>query len=182
MDNKRVRELMVPIDEYPTVSTEASLLEAIEALNRAQRAQQPGRQPFRAVLVKDASGRVVGKIGQLAFLRALQPKQNVMRDMEKMTNAGVSAEVIDSMMEHFRFFEDTFSDLCVRGLSLRVVDAMHPIAEAVNEDTTLPEAIHKIVLWQQLSLLVVRGEVAVGLLRLSDLCDEVARQMKQATA
>ena len=31
--------------------------------------------------------------------------------------------------------------------------------------------------WQQLSLLVMRGETAVGLLRLSDLCDEVARQM-----
>ena len=61
---------------------------------------------------------------------------------------------------------------------MRARDAMHPLAESVDENASLSDAIHKIVLWQQLSLMVTRKDDVVGLIRLSDLYDEVARQMK----
>jgi hypothetical protein len=179
MENRRVRDLMVPLDEYPTISRDATLYDAILAFNAAQKKLPPGRSPYRAVLVVDENGRVIGKLGQLAFLKALEPKFSVIGDLEKLTVAGVSSEFINSMLEHYRLFEDTFTDLCRRGHALRVGDVMNPIDEIVDEDMSLGDAIHKIVLWQQLSLLVMREGKAVGLLRLSDLCDEVARKMKE---
>jgi hypothetical protein len=175
-----VKDLMVPLGEYPAVSTGASLLDAIKVFNEAQEQLAAGRQPYRAVLVKDGAGRVVGKLGQLAFLKALQSRSVILKDMGKLNQAGVTAESIDTLIENYRLFEDTFADMCRRGRWMRVEDAMHPIGETIDERAGLAEALHRIVLWQQLSLLVTRGREVVGLIRLSDLCDEVARQMVRA--
>ncbi|MFH1531867.1 MAG: hypothetical protein ABIK09_14170 [Pseudomonadota bacterium] len=180
MTSKTVRDLMVPIDEYPAVSERATLSEAIGVFNAAQKNLAHGRQPYRAVLVKDDQGQVVGKVGQMAFLRALEPQRGLLKDVEGLGLAGVNARYVDSIKASFSLFEEPFSDMCLRGLNLMVKDAMHPINEAISEDAGICEAIRRIVQWQQLSLLVMRGETAVGLLRLSDLCDEVGRQMIQA--
>jgi hypothetical protein len=180
MDAERVKDLMVPLDEYPAVPRGATLLDAIRAFDEAHRHLAPGRQPHRAVLVKDDDGRVIGKLGQLAFLRALEPKSLILRDTEKLNQAGVAAEAIDALIENYRLFEDSFADMCRRGLGVRVEEAMYPISETIEEDASLAEAVHRIVLWRQLSLLVMRGRETVGLIRLSDLCDEVARRMIRA--
>ena len=179
MNDKRVRDLMVTLEEYPVVSPEMSMLDAIVALNEAQKRRASGRQPYRAVLVKDVSGRIIGKLGQFAFLKALEPKYSLLGDFEKLRNAGVSEDLISAMLGHYRFFEESLLDICDRGRSIRVKEAMSPIEESIDESATLAEAINKIVIFQQLSILVTRGGKAVGLLRLSDLCDEIARQMSR---
>ena len=179
MDSKKIRDLMVPLDEYPMVKDDATLLDAIDALERAQKNLPPGRQPYRAVLITNLEGKVIGKIGQLALLNALEPKYSVLGDMSRLYRAGVSSEFVDSMMEHFRFFQDNLSDLCARASTLMAKDVMHPVAESIDEEAPLKEAINKIVTQQTLSLLVTRGSEVVGLIRLSDLADEIAAQMKQ---
>ena len=179
MEDKRVKDLMIPLDEYPVVSPNATLLEAIMAITEAQKKRAPGLQPYRAVLVADRTGKIIGKLGQLAFLKALEPKYRHLGDLQKLKSAGVSDEMISTMVDHYRFLEEALPDLCARGRNIRVVDAMHPIAECIDENAKLCEAINKIVFYQQLSLLVMRGQQAVGVLRLSDLCDEIARQMKK---
>ena len=61
---------------------------------------------------------------------------------------------------------------------MKAADAMHPLSESVEESASLSDAIHKIVMWQHLSLLVTRGDEVVGLIRLSDLFDEIAFRIK----
>ena len=179
MNERCVKELMVPIDEYPVVSPEMNMLDAILVLNEAQRKRPSHLQPYRAVLVADSDGKIIGKLGQLAFLKALEPKNSLLGDLGKLRNAGVSDEIVSTMVEHYRFFEEALPNLCARGRDLKVKHAMSPIEKSIDENANLCEAISKIVLYQQLSMLVTRGDKAVGLLRLSDLCDEVARQMKR---
>jgi CBS domain-containing protein len=178
MDGKTVRDLMVPLDEYPVVDMNAMLLDVVHALDEAQKRLPAGKQPYRAVLVADEQGKVVGKIGQLAFLAALEPKYNLLGDRDKLQTAGLSPEIVSLVMDHYRFFEEDLEDLCQRRSALRAADAMHPLSESVEEDASISDAIHKIVMWQQLSLLVTRGDAVVGLIRLSDLYDEVAARMK----
>lgn len=178
MKNMHVRDLMVPIDEYPVVAPETSLLDAIQTLNEAQKNLPPGRQPYRAVLVKDASGKVVGKLGQFAFLKALEPKSGMLSDLSRLTQSGVSDELVSTMVDHYRFFEENLCDMCARGRNIAVRDAMHPILHSIDESASLTEAINRIVIYQQQSILVMRGGTAVGILRLPDLCDAVARQMQ----
>ncbi len=178
MQNKRVKDVMVPLSEYGVVDQNATLIEALEVFEEAMRRRDRSRQPFRAVLVLDENKNVVGKLGQLAFLKALEPKRNVLGDIGKLTRAGVSAEFINSMMDHYRFFQDDLDNLCRRAAGVKVKEVMHPATECIDENAPLGEAITKMVAWQTLSILVTRGGDVVGLLRLSDLCQVVADYMK----
>jgi len=179
MNAKTVKDLMVPLDNYAVVPEDATLLDAIVALEKSQKNLPPGRQPHRAVLVVDAGGKVVGKIGQLAFLTALEPKYNVLGDLETLSKAGIRSDFISSMMEHYQFLQESLPDHCLRGRDTLVRDIMRPVTDSIDEGASLCEAIHKVVILQTLSILVMRGKEVVGLLRLSDLFDEVARQMKE---
>jgi CBS domain-containing protein len=171
-------DLMVPLDEYPTVSEQATLADAVAALGQALAHMPAGRAPYRAVLVVSAEGQVIGKLGQLGFLKALEPKYALLgSDIERLTHAGVSTSFIDSMMEHHRFFDDALPDLCRHRRTMPVREAMDPITEAIDAGTPLGQAIHQLIVRQKLSLLVTRGGRAIGLLRLSDLFDEVVSAM-----
>jgi len=179
MDTKKVKDLMVPLEEYAVVSNKATLVEALHALEKAQQTLKPGQHRHRAVLVLDKDNRVIGKIGHLGFLKALEPKYNVLGDMGKLSQVGLNAEFINSMMDNFHFFQDELCDLCKRARHINVVDVMHPVTESIDENASLSEAIHNMVMWSTLSVLVTRGKDIVGLLRLSDVFQEVADFMKK---
>jgi CBS domain-containing protein len=181
VDKKRVKDLMMALDDYAVVSADATLLDAIEALDEAQTKLPPGKQPHRAVLVLDSNGKIIGKIGQLAVLKALEPKYGLLGDLGTLAKVGVSSELVSTMMEHFRFFQDNLSALCARAATIKARDVMHPVEEHIDENATLSEGIHKIVMTQTLSLLVTSGSEVVGLLRLSDLFDEISRQIKNSS-
>ncbi len=181
MDNKLVRDLMVLLDDYAVVSQEASLLDAVLALEKAQENLPPDRQPHRAVLVVDENKNVIGKIGQLAFLRALEPKYKIIKDLDKLSRAGVSGEFVSSMMEHFSLFQESLNDLCQKARSILAKDVMRPVEESIDENASLSEALHEMVIYQTLSILVTRDRKVVGLLRLSDLFDEIIKNIKDSS-
>lgn len=182
MQNKRVKDLMVPLEGYPVVSEEATLLEAVVALDEAIKKLAPGRQKHRAVLVLDKNKKVSGKIGHLAFLKALEPKYNVLGDLKALARVGISPEFIDSMMQNYNLFQDNISDLCRRAAFLKAKDVMHPVSENIDENASLAEGIHKIVMHQSLSILVMRKGDVVGILRISDLFEELTREMKNISS
>ena len=71
---KYVLDIMLPLNEYAVVSIDATLYDAFISLKEAQKKLPKGRQPHRAVLVVDNKGKIVGKLGHLGFLRALEPR------------------------------------------------------------------------------------------------------------
>ena len=72
-ERKLVRDLALSLDEYAVVPPEATLLEALDALDAAQEKVPEGHYPHRVVLVRDGGGKILGKLGHFAFLRALVP-------------------------------------------------------------------------------------------------------------
>jgi len=169
MSERLVRDVMLPLSDYAVVSREATLLEALEALDLAQAKLPPDKMPHRAVLVKDESGKIVGKLGHLAFLKAILPHSRDLGNLEKLAFAGVSEGMIEAVMESLRLLQDDFSTICHRAQTIKVKDAMKQVEESVDENATLVEAINRIVMHQTLSILVKRGGEVVGILRLSDL-------------
>jgi predicted transcriptional regulator len=180
METKKVKDLMIPREEYAMVRMDATLYDAIVALEESQKNVKENLHPHRAVLVVDRYDRIVGKLGHLGFLKALEPKVQQVGDYDRLTRAGVSSEFASSIMEQLRLMRDNIRDICVQARNVRVREVMHPITEHIDEDASLVEAIHKIVMWQTLSLLVTRGDRIVGILRLSDLYEEVARYIRSA--
>lgn len=177
MDEKRVKDIMVPLDRYGLVPQDATLVEAVRVLQKAQKNRDRDRQPFRAVLIIDEDRNVIGKLGELAFLKALEPKRNVQGDVRRMSDAGVSDQAINMLMSHYEFFQDKLSTLCMRAKDVRVKEVMHPITESIDADILLGEAIPKMILWDTLSVIVTSKGKTVGLLRISDICQEIAAQM-----
>jgi CBS domain len=175
MKSRTVKEIMLSIDDYAVVDEDATLLEAVKALSKAQSKLPPEKMKHRAVLIRDKRGIITGKLGHLAFLKALEPKYSSLGDMQTLSRAGLSQEFVSSMMDTYQFWGDTMEEICQRARSITIKDVLHPATEHISEDAPLSEAIHKFVMWQTLSILVTRGDEIVGILRLSDLYTEMEK-------
>lgn len=178
---KTVKDVMLPLDDVPTVAPDATLADAARALREADESRPAGRPPYRAVLVVDARGQVLGKLGQLAFLRALEPGWEAPADLAALDRAGVDPGLLSSLAEHQRFWQEGVLACCHRAAHRRVTEVLLEATETIPEDTSLQQAIATISRLGRLSLLVRRGSDIVGLLRLSDLF-EVVSDMLVATS
>ena len=174
---KYVRDIMLPLSEYAVVSMDATLYEAFVALKEAQKKLPQGLQPHRAVLIVDKDDKIVGKLGHLGFLRALEPRYKSLGQLDLISKAGLTKEFITSMMDNYGLMQDDLKDIRVRTKKILVKDVMRPVTENVDIDDTINEAIHKIIMYQTLSALVTKDGRIVGILRLSDLFDEVSRNI-----
>ncbi|MGM0427755.1 MAG: CBS domain-containing protein [Thermodesulfobacteriota bacterium] len=177
-----VKDLMVPLAEYATVSEEATLYEAYSALEAAQNRLDRDRYLYlhRAVLVHDKNNEIVGKVSQLDALRALEPKYLEMGDPGRLSRAGFSAQFLKSMMENAALWENPLKDICTKAARRKVKHFMHTLSEGefIDAKATLEEAIHLLLMGHHQSLLVKEGKGIVGILRLTDVFAEVFHMMK----
>ena len=171
---------MVPLEEYATVPDSATLYEAVLALEEAQEKFEHLPYKHRAILVYDAKNRIVGKLGQLDVIRALEPKYGDMGDIKSLSRFGLSRKFISSIMENNYLWEKPLTDICKKGGNLIVKDFMHTPGEGeyVNEDASLEVACHQLVLGHHQSLLVTRGDKIIGILRLTDVFNAIFQTMK----
>jgi len=176
---KTVKEVMLPLSEYAVVGEDATILDALKALEESQQRLPPDRQPHRAVLVRDRQGAIVGKLHHFAFLRALIPERKPMIEKGFLDRAGVSDEMLAASMQTLDFLTGDLVDVCERARNVCVRDVYTPATQGINEDYALADAVSAFLAHQTLSLLVQRAGVTVGILRLSDLFDELVRQIMQ---
>jgi CBS domain-containing protein len=176
---RRVKELMLSLSDYAVVGEDETILDALKELQSSQEKLPPGRQPHRAILVRDKRGEIVGKLHHFAFLRALVPERKAMGAAAIMDRAGVSDDLRDSSMKMLDFLTAGLVNVCERAKSVLVRDVYTTTTISIDEDAALAEAINSFLHHQTLSLLVTRRGRTVGILRLSDLFDELARQIMQ---
>ena len=174
-----VKELMVPLEAYATVTREATLREAIIALEMAQVTLDPSRHKHRAILVLDDSGKVIGKITMKNILMALEPNYGKVEGTGVLERSGHSPDLIRSMLENNVLWTEPLQFFRERAAKLKVGDLIHAPSEDeyIDENATLGEAIHQMIVNPYLSLLVTSGDEVLGILRLSDvfakICDVI---------
>lgn len=177
----KVRDLMIPLEEYATVSENDNLYDAVIALERAQEtvSRTKSKQLHRAILVLDENRKVVGKISQMDVLNVLEPKYKEMG--ERISLAGFSPEFLRSMLEKNQLWTSPLLDICSKAARLKVKDFMYSITEGeyVKEDASLEEAIHMLIMGHHHSLLVTRNDNIVGIIRLTDVFAEIAELVKR---
>jgi CBS domain-containing protein len=180
MESMRVKDLMVPVDQYVTISGEATLYDAVTKLEEAQRDYDLGKSPHRAILVRGKSGKVIGKMGKIDVIRSLEPKYTQMGDLRKVSGFGLSSEFLKSMMDKFELWKTPLDDLCGKAADLNVGDlVVAPMeGETIDADATLNQAVHQIILGHHQSLLVTSGKDVVGILRLTDVFEEISKRIK----
>jgi len=181
LKNYMVKDLMVSVSEYATVKEDATLFEAVMALEKSQEENQKRRYPHRAVLVLDQTGNVVGKVSQLDVLRALEPKYDDMRTRYEANLGGFTRSFIKTTLSQFNLWEKPMQDVCTKASVRKVKEFMYTPSEGEFVDivATLDEAIHQLVMGYHQSLLVMEEEKIVGILRLTDVFEAVFESIKQ---
>jgi CBS domain-containing protein len=179
MKSRKVKDLMVPLDEYATVSEDSSLYEAVVALEQAQERFKKTRYTHRAILVYDKNKKVVGKLSQLDVIKGLEAGYKRL-ELRGISHTGFSPEFIRSLIKQGDLWSKPLDEICRKAADIKVRDIMYTPTEGeyVREDATLDEAIHQLVMGKHQSLLVTSQNKIVGILRLTDIFTEVCELMK----
>lgn len=180
MRNLSVKELMVPISEYATVPEAATLFEAVLALEKAQEQFQQNRYSHRAVLVMDSQGEVIGKLSQMDFLCALEPKDENLEQIRKFKQFGFSRKAVALQQEEYLKTSTPVLDVYSKAAKMNVTQFMQRPTEGeyVDQNASLDMALHQLTAGSNLSLLVTRDASIVGVLRLADVFAAVYHTMK----
>ena len=183
METLTVKDLMVPLSGYATVSEDATLCEAVKALKTAQKNFDQTRDRHRAILITDKNNRIVGKLSQLDVIRALEPKYLKIDDPQSLSRFGFSQDYLKYTLKEHQLWENALDDICKKAAKLIVKAFMYAPTEGeyVKEDTSLEEAIHLLVMGRHQSLLVTRGEDIMGILRLTDVFKQISDKISSCS-
>lgn len=175
-----VKDLMIPLSEYAVVSEDATLSEAVLALEKAVAAFDPKRSRHRAILVQDTHKQIVGKISQIDVLRALEPGYEELLKSDRLTRLGLSPMYQKSLIDQYTLWQEPLNDLCSKAAELKVKRFMQKPSEGefVGASASLDTAIHQLIMGTHQSLLVTENDAIVGILRLSDVFMEVVKRIR----
>ena len=177
----RVTDVMIPLRDYAVIGQGASLREAMRVLREAAGRLTAGRQMPRAILVVDEHERAVGVLEHLDILRALEPRYNMMGDLDILSRAGVSNEVVNSLFDNLQLWQGSLDDACARAARTPVAALMKPITDCIDEHATLQEALHRLLIGNTIRLLVNDADKIVGVVRAADIVGVVEARMMALT-
>ncbi|BBO66693.1 hypothetical protein DSCA_06230 [Desulfosarcina alkanivorans] len=179
MKTKLVKDLMVPLSEYATVSEDATLSDAVAALKRSHADFDQEKFRHRAILIIDADQHVVGKVNMHAILKALEPKYDDMFSDTGPMHMGFTRKYQKAIFESMKLWQDPMDQICQKAAQIKVKTFMATPKESqmIEPDAPLGQAIHQLVLGHHQSLLVTKDDHVVGVLRLTDavevVCDAI---------
>lgn len=179
MQRKLVKDLMVPLSEYATVTEDATLNEAVVALKQSQAEFDQAKYKHRAILILDADQQIVGKVNLHAILKSLEPKYDDMFSDSGPTHMGFTRKYQKAIFESMKLWQDPMDQICEKAAQIKVKAFMAVPKESqmIGPDAPLGQAIHQLVLGHHQSLLVTKDEHVVGVLRLTDafefICDAI---------
>jgi len=179
---------MVVKDEYATISADATLRDAALALYEAQLeelSKDPARHRDRAVLTIDENGAVYGKLAMLDVLRGLEPRYDRVEGSRASSRAasrvGSARYIIESMAKNTGLWNKPLTNLVEKARSVKVRQLVPSIAagESVEEDASLDAALHQLIMGRFQSLFVTRNGNIVGILRLTDVYEEISKHLRR---
>ncbi|MBM1004359.1 MAG: response regulator, partial [Desulfofustis sp. PB-SRB1] len=157
------------------------LFESVMALEKAHCNERGPSYKYRALLVTDGAGRVIGKLDHISVLHALEPEFQDIGDISMLTRHGLGPSFVRNITRDFDLLQKPLDDICKKAGKLTVRKIMHIPAksEYIGQGATLNEGIHQLVLGRHQSLLVENGDRVVGVLRLSDVYHYILEVMQK---
>jgi CBS-domain-containing membrane protein len=181
MKRIKVKDMMVNIDDYATVSENATMYDAVIALEKAQEEYDQKQYRHRAILVFNDEKKVVGKLSQLDLIMALEPDYKRLIDVKALSHTGYNLNYIESFSQT-GLWKKPLDELCRKAASMEVRNFMYTPdkGEFIDEEAELHDAVHQLIIGKHHSLLVTRGEAKdiAGVLRLTDVFKMVCEGIK----
>ena len=180
MKTIKVKDMMVPLEGYPAINEEATLYEAVVALEEAMIQFEKDWAIHTAVLVHDNNNEIIGKVSQIDLIRGLEAGYREMGDIRHISRSGLNPNFLRSMIANYSLWEEPMAEICGKASHIKVKDFMYrPTAgEYVEEDDSLDAAIHQLVMGDHRSLLVTKSGKITGILHLSDVFRQISEEVK----
>jgi len=167
---RRVGEIMIPIDQYPSVRDNTTLRDAIEVIEKAQLEVALRKSLPRALLVYDELGVYVGYVRRRDIMRGLEPQSLIAKPLEyrkKLFDVALDPNLSELSWDHV-----------VRGIREQgnrpVSDIMRPIEALLNSDDHVIKAVYEMVSMDLTLIPVLQDGQAVGIVRSVDVFHELA--------
>ncbi len=169
----RVRDIMIPIDEYPWIRLQDTIMDAINVMEEAS--LQVGRRQSlpRVLLVFDHRDDLVGVVRRRDIMRGLEPDF-------------VTQQPLDQRVTYFEVQPDpnlsVFSlQAMLKGLREQskrpVSDILKPISTTLKPSDRIMKAVYEMVSLNESLIAVVDQEEVLGVVRSVDLLNELARHL-----
>jgi len=171
---KRVREMMIPLDDYPWVRIDDTLKYAVRVIEEAH--LQVGRRASlpRVLLVFDHDDDLVGIVRRRDIMRGLEPNFLVNQPLEqrvKFFDVGVDHHL--SELSAGLDFQKVVKGL--RDQSSRPVgDVLRPIHATLGPEDQIMKAVYEMVSLNESLVPVMEEERVIGVLRSVDVFHELA--------
>lgn len=171
-EEKTVEEVMIPIEDYSTLSAEATVKEAIDKLRLSFSSKiATGRimeTGHRSLLVIDDRGQAQGLLAIIDLLHAVMP-------------AYISApkpSTADSIQYSPMFWAGMFTWETKELAKRRIKEIMSPAPLTIEAEASLMEAAYLMVTNQERRLAVGRAGKVIGVIREQDLFFEMERTLR----
>ena len=181
-EEKRIKDIMVPVGEYEKVGAEDHLCDALAILKRNYENAKSRSTPatfHKTVLVTDGSGKIIGKLSMFDLIRGLVP--GGARDFDfperhdyvRTTRISRVAEKTAEIQERFGWLNNTFVELVKQEAQTKVQYIMSPVRPMLEEDDTLNAAVYLMFKENVRQPLVVRDGEMVGVIDLMRVFSEL---------
>ena len=171
---RRVKEIMIPAEQYPSVRDNASLREAITIIEEAQLEVELRRSLPRVLLVFDQIDVLVGTVRRRDIMRGLEPKYLLSKPLEykkKLFDIDVDPNLAELSY-----------DRVVRGIREQadrpVSDVMNPIEAILDADDHVMKAVQAMVALDVNLIPVLQDGQLVGVVRSVDVFHDLALLLK----
>ncbi len=162
---KSIKDICVPLAEYPNLRDTATLRDAFATLL----AGHAGGKRFRHVLVLNDRDQLVGILGMRDILRGLFP--DYLRTREHAHHEGP----IPDFPALTLIWAQTCETQCPVAADKRVTDFMATVPGKVGVDDPITKAAYLLVTHDTSMLPVVDGNRLVGVVRMIDVFNEAAK-------
>ena len=172
MKEKRVEEIMIPLDQYPHIPYWFTLREAIAEMEKAQFEINGRVSRTRFILVFDEDYSLMGTVRRRDIMRGLEPEflhDHPLPDRKKLFDVKHD----DTLFSVYSY------DKLVNGLrdqaETQVKDVMIPVAVTIDHDDHIIKAMYEMVENNVTLLPVIKDDTVAGVVRSNDLFHEIAR-------
>lgn len=158
---KKIKELMIPLDEYPKVYDDDSLRDAISSL----KAFRTGDNRHRSVLVFSRTKKVNNEEKLVGILTV----RDILNHIKSDTLSYSGAELFAISWSRF-YHQEPFK----KSVVAKVGDVISPLVQAfIQSDQNVADAVHLMMAKNVNILPVFEGQKAVGVIRGIDLLDYI---------
>ena len=159
---------MRPIDGFHRISSQATFMEAVDVLEKADLEFKSGKAPERVLLVYDVTGNIVGKLSPMDVVQGLEPNYFNIDDLKTTP-----------YYQLIRMWHRPLGELCEKAHSVKIHNfiKMPTPDHMVNVDDEMDNAFHLFVVNRHDSLFVKDGQDIVGLIRFSDVYKKIKETM-----